>query len=207
MPVMGDTPMRRVLATLAFFSALLGSPGLQGGDDVDLRNCEQGSASSCDRYLDSHATGKERAIALNARGLIYSNCFKYPNLCRDKNAPFVNTLKSKGFIYRPSEWIDNAIEDFTGAIKLNPTYVTALYNRSIAYSRKDDFENAFADLTRALEIAPSAFNLYAARADAYLKARNPKSAEEDAHKSLELKPENSLAKVILHEIEQAKASL
>lgn len=102
MPVMGDTPVRRVLATLAFFSALLGSPGRQGGDDVDLRNCEQGSASSCDRYLDSHATGKERAIALNARGLIYSNCFKYPNLCRDKNAPFVNTLKSKGFIYRSS---------------------------------------------------------------------------------------------------------
>ncbi len=47
-----------------------------------------------------------------------------------------------------------AIESFSKALRLNPSYADALIGRGLALSKKGDYENAIADLSEALYLDP-----------------------------------------------------
>src|ERR1700759_3870615 len=64
--------------------------------------------------------------------------------------------------------IDQAITDYTSAIRLNPQYVSALSNRGNAYGSKGDLDGAFADYSAALLIDPALRAAIANRAEPYL---------------------------------------
>lgn len=50
---------------------------------------------------------------------------------------------------------EEAIQDYTRAVALNPRHCRAFYNRAFSYDRLQQFEAAIADYSRALEIEPT----------------------------------------------------
>jgi Flp pilus assembly protein TadD len=61
----------------------------------------------------------------------------------------------RGAIYERKGDFDQAIANFTQAIRINPNYVLAYVNRGIAYYRKSDYTHARADWNRALQLDPN----------------------------------------------------
>jgi len=50
--------------------------------------------------------------------------------------------------------VDRAIESFSKALRLNPSYADALIGRGLALWKKGDYENAIADMSEALYLDP-----------------------------------------------------
>jgi tetratricopeptide (TPR) repeat protein len=61
----------------------------------------------------------------------------------------------RGLAHRLLGQHDQAIEDYTRALKLDPRLALAYRNRSLAYAAKGDTEKAKADHERALRLDPS----------------------------------------------------
>src|SRR5262249_11727623 len=58
-------------------------------------------------------------------------------------------------IFHDQGKFDNAIADFTEAIRLDPKFVAAYYNRSRSYLRKRDYDRALADAEETTRIDPN----------------------------------------------------
>jgi tetratricopeptide (TPR) repeat protein len=56
--------------------------------------------------------------------------------------------------------INRAIESFSKALRLNPSYADALIGRALALCKKGDYENAIADLSEALYLDPKNAKAY-----------------------------------------------
>jgi tetratricopeptide (TPR) repeat protein len=61
-------------------------------------------------------------------------------------------LDSRGFTYLKLAQLDNAIADYTAALKLNPRKATSLYGRGIAELRKGDTAKGNDDVAAAKAI-------------------------------------------------------
>ena len=74
------------------------------------------------------------------------------------------------------QW-DQAIQDFTKAIEINPQFFGAYNNLGIAYSGIKQFDQAIKVYTKSIEINPQNANAYHNRANAYSKLNEykPKS--------------------------------
>ncbi len=77
----------------------------------------------------------------------------------------------------------DAIDDFTKAIKLKPLDYKGYYNRGIVYYLLDNFDAAKADFTNAIEINPDYANAYFNRGLVYKNQENPKNASVDFYKA------------------------
>ena len=55
---------------------------------------------------------------------------------------------------------DRAIESFSKALRLNPSYAGALIGRGLALCKKGDYENAMADLSEAIYLDPKSAKAY-----------------------------------------------
>jgi tetratricopeptide (TPR) repeat protein len=55
---------------------------------------------------------------------------------------------------------DNAIEDFTAALRYDPKFAKAYDNRGIAYISKGMADQAFADFSKAIELDPDYYDAY-----------------------------------------------
>jgi tetratricopeptide (TPR) repeat protein len=56
--------------------------------------------------------------------------------------------------------LNRAIESFSKALRLNPSYADALIGRGLALCKKGDYENAIADLSEALYLDPKSAKAY-----------------------------------------------
>jgi tetratricopeptide (TPR) repeat protein len=68
---------------------------------------------------------------------------------------YVSTAKNANSPGIFNENIENAINEFSNAIKKDPTYATAYSNRAVAYMMQKKYNLALADLTKAKELTPS----------------------------------------------------
>jgi len=88
--------------------------------------------------------------------------------------------------------LDEAVNDFTSAIKLSPSSATSYNNRGSARLVKGDSKGAIEDCTRAIELNPRYANAYNTRGNAYNRLGDFPHALENYDKAIELSPADSI---------------
>jgi tetratricopeptide (TPR) repeat protein len=90
---------------------------------------------------------------------------------------------NRGNAYQNKYNLDQAISDFTKAIKLNPHNANAYLNRGNAYQNKGNPGQAISDFTKAIELNPNDGQIYRTRAFLYFSRREYTRTWEDVHKA------------------------
>ena len=83
--------------------------------------------------------------------------------------------------------IEEAIDHYNKAIRLEPNYIRSYYNRGNAYARLGQYQRAIDDLNKAISLNPDYFKAYNSRAINYAKLGQLKNAIDDFNKAIRLK--------------------
>jgi tetratricopeptide (TPR) repeat protein len=92
--------------------------------------------------------------------------------CLEETMPLVEPAAAADFETRASRRYDEsrydqAIADYSAALKLDPKLASALMNRGWAYLHKEDYETAKADFSAALKVDSELLGAYGGRGTAY----------------------------------------
>jgi tetratricopeptide (TPR) repeat protein len=87
---------------------------------------------------------------------------------------------------------DDAIRDYTEAIRLNPQDAIAYNNRGVAYKNKGDYDRAIADYTEAIRLNPQYANAYYNQGIAYSKKGDYDRAIANCTEAIRLNPQEAL---------------
>lgn len=130
-----------------------------------------------------------------------------PRICFTLLLPFVLTACSKpspeplreltpyeaGREHLWQEKYDEAIADFTEAIRLDPNNASAYFNRGLTWGNKKQHDKAFEDYTETLRLEPTHFAALINRGRIYLQKRNEADkAIVDFSEAIRLEPENEM---------------
>ena len=116
---------------------------------------------------------------------------------------------------------DQAISDFTQAIRLNPNFFKAYTNRGLAYQQKGDYNKAISDFTQAIRLNPNFGTAYGSRGYAYaLKGeyyikmddwesalRHYNNAADDLYSAMRIDPSLEAAPAIKKLLEEVESSI
>lgn len=108
-----------------------------------------------------------------------------------------NAHADLGEIYHELGLYDQAVEEFSKALKLCPTFADIHCRLGISLREKEVYEEAARAFQRALEINPRYVDAYAHLGLLYLKKEDLDLAIQAWERALELDPDHSLAKVYL----------
>ena len=86
---------------------------------------------------------------------------------------------------------DNAIKDYSDAIRLDPKYVAGFLGRGVAWERKGEFNRAISDLTAAIQLDPKNTIGYTIRGYVYAWRHDNDNAIEDLSHAIQLDPRNA----------------
>jgi tetratricopeptide (TPR) repeat protein len=111
---------------------------------------------------------------------------------------------SRGYSSSQRKQFDNALADFTEAVRLDPTFAIAFYARGHARSEKRQFDTAIADFTEAVRLQPRFEDAYFARAFARNEMNQFDDAITDYGEAIRLNPRNAAAFVNRAYIHSAK---
>ena len=89
--------------------------------------------------------------------------------------------------------IDQAIADFTEAIRLDPNYANAYNNRGLAYDDKGDFARAIEDYTQAIRFEPRHVNAHTNRGADYAETGQFDKAIADYNEAIKIDPDYASA--------------
>jgi tetratricopeptide (TPR) repeat protein len=95
---------------------------------------------------------------------------------------------NRGVIYRQMQDDPHALQDFTMALQLEPTYVAALQNRAHIRRALGDWEGALEDLTQMIGLEPQIGKWYCQRGQLFLRQEAPAQAQQDFQRCLALDP-------------------
>ena len=113
--------------------------------------------------------------------LIFSATGVYGQTATDANKRGLAALDQKDY--------ENAIAEFTEAIKLNPNNAVFYFNCGIAYYRKNDYDNAIANITNAIQLKSDDASFYYNRGRAYNEKKDYDNAITDYTNSIRLNPD------------------
>jgi tetratricopeptide (TPR) repeat protein len=99
----------------------------------------------------------------------------------------------KGVSFANKAQGDQAIKEFTKAIKISPRFVEAYINRGFSYDIRVRYEQAIKDYDKAIEINPRCAKAYSARGFTYRKMDQYDLAIKDYSKSIEINPKDVTA--------------
>lgn len=100
---------------------------------------------------------------------------------------------NRGDNYLKNGNYDQAIAEYTQAIKLDPSLTSLFYNRGLAYSNKDDYDNAIADFSQVIKMNPKDGEAYFERGYNYSMKGSLESAIADYTQVVQLDPGNAYA--------------
>ncbi|MDF2867275.1 MAG: hypothetical protein K0S11_745 [Gammaproteobacteria bacterium] len=83
---------------------------------------------------------------------------------------------------------EEAIEDYTEALKLKSGYASAYFNRGVAYDELKQYEKAIADYSETLKLKPRLANVYNNRGVVYRKLKQYEKAIADYDEALTINP-------------------
>jgi tetratricopeptide (TPR) repeat protein len=95
---------------------------------------------------------------------------------------------NRGVIYRQLEDNLHALQDFTVALQIEPTYISALQNRASVRRALGDWEGAMQDLTQVIGLEPQIGKWYCQRGQLWLGQEATAQAQQDFQRCLALDP-------------------
>jgi tetratricopeptide (TPR) repeat protein len=126
-----------------------------------------------------------RVILVIACSILFSCAAIQPRQFKSRDAEEFN---NRGFAHCQKGQYDQAISDFSKAIKANPGLAPAYNNRGAVYLYKAQYDQAILDLSKAIEIDPRLAQAYNNRGWAYVKKWQYDRAISDFSKSTEIDP-------------------
>jgi len=126
-----------------------------------------------------------RIILVIACSILYSCAAIQQTQLKSEDAQKFN---NRGFAHCQIGQYDQAISDFSRAIKADPRLAPAYNNRGAAYLYKAQYDQAISDLNKAIEIDPRMAQAYNNRGWAYVKKWQYDRAISDFDKSTEIDP-------------------
>ncbi|MEK7485684.1 MAG: tetratricopeptide repeat protein [Planctomycetota bacterium] len=113
----------------------------------------------------------------------------------------------QGVINSYRKKFDEAISDYTEAIRLNPQLSEVYSNRGVAKQKKKDLEGAIADYTEAIRLNPQSADAYINRGNAKNEKQDLDSAVTDFTEAIRLNPQHSGAYINRGVVKQKKKDL
>ena len=111
------------------------------------------------------------------------------NYSADTDLPKFEGAFHRGNVqFKEAKW-NNAIKEYTKAIRFKPDFVTAYYNRGLAKNEKGDFDGAIADYGEAIRLRPDYAEAYCYCGVAKLSKQDFDGAIEYFDKAIRLKPD------------------
>ncbi len=102
-------------------------------------------------------------------------------------------LFKRGYAYYQKGEFDKALNDYSEAIRLDPTQARTYNNRGLAYQAKGDLDQAIADFSEALRLEPSLGVSYLNRGRAYAGKNDLDRAIADYSEAIRLDPKSGAA--------------
>ena len=96
----------------------------------------------------------------------------------------------RGFRAAKEGRLQEAVEEYTEAIRMNPGYASAYNNRGNLYRELNEYQKALDDYNKAIELDPEDPNAYFTRGLLYHKLNECQEALEDFNQALELGPDH-----------------
>lgn len=111
----------------------------------------------------------------------------------DKNRHKAELYIKRGDLYFLTHDFDNAVDDFSLAIKLDPSLDAAWYGRGMAQGRRGYIKEGIADLSVYLKKNPNDSKAFTKRGVRYLWNGEKENARQDLLKAIKLNPDNAEA--------------
>jgi tetratricopeptide (TPR) repeat protein len=95
---------------------------------------------------------------------------------------------NRGVLYQQLQDHEHALQDFTAALRVDPTYILALQNRAQLRRALGDSEGAMADLTQVIGLEPEVGKWYCQRGTLWRRQEAMTQAQRDFQRCLTLDP-------------------
>ena len=129
-------------------------------------------------------------LAFGNNGAIERECYGQA-IDIDPNNP--NPYNLRGCVYDKQKMPDEAIADFSAAIRLNPSYIEAYANRARQYRMMQKYDLALADCAAALRLDPTHRMAYIIRGNIEIKLGQYVEAVRDFDAALVIDPQDALS--------------
>lgn len=123
---------------------------------------------------------------------------KVINSGRLQNSALAEVYRERGIHYAELGHYNEAVADFTQAVKLNPKYVTAFIGRANAYAKLEQYKAAYQDFATAQQLSPKNTAIYVMRGSLNFLLGRFKDAIADYRYYLSLKPTDMYRMLWLH---------
>ena len=131
-----------------------------------------------------------RVILIIAFYALFSSANAQQTQAESRDAEAYN---NRGNAHADKGQYDQAISEYTKALKIKPRYAEAYYNRGYAYASKGKYDDAIRDFNKALEINPNYGKAHHLRGIAYASKGQYDQAISDYTKALEINPQDAIA--------------
>jgi len=137
---------------------------------------------------------KLRRVAAYAVGIVVCIMVVTAILSFLWRAPSATDYLKQGVTLFEEGKYEQAIDEYTKAIELDPNLTDAYYNRGLAYLMTKQYDLALADFNKAIELDPKMSTAWSGRGMALAGLGRYKEALEAYDKALEINPNDQLAK-------------
>lgn len=108
--------------------------------------------------------------------------------------------QNRGFQYGRKNDTDNAIDDYSEAIHINPSNAQAWTNRGARLQRKKEYQRAISDHTRAIELDRNHKDAWYNRGNVYQEMGDKERAIADYREALRVNPNDDDARTNLRQL-------
>jgi len=141
------------------------------------------------QYIEAKIEDQHQKVIETTNNLL-NRLVSYPTFSLEL---LIRLHRNRGLAYRNLKEYQRAIEDYSRAIELDPTYVYAYNSRGLAYADLEEYQRAIEDYSRAIELDPTSVSAYNSRGDAYADLEEYQRAIEDYNRAIELNPTSDYA--------------